>query len=71
MGQVVGMDTDIISEAQAYCRKAGIELSTLGVRALNSSRFFDRLERKRQQADEATARLRKFMADNPPSGDAA
>ena len=61
------MDTDIISEAKAYCRQAGIELSTLGVRALNSSRYFERLERKREQADASAAKLRQFMQENPPA----
>lgn len=55
--------TEIIKD---YCDRAGIEPSTLGVRALGNSRFLDRLQRKLDKIEEDEARLRAYMAANPP-----
>lgn len=60
-------EPDIIPEAEAYCAKANISVSTLAVRALQNSRYFDRLMRKRQLEAEAVAKLRAYMAAHPPA----
>ena len=65
------MAQDIIEEIQAYCEAAGISPSTLGVRALGNSRYFDRLKRRLDKTAEDADRLRTYMAENPPRGDAA
>ncbi|NAZ37183.1 hypothetical protein [Rubellimicrobium sp. CFH 75288] len=56
----------LIEEVRAYCAAAGIEASTLGVRALGNSRFFDRFLRRAEQEAEAAEKLRAYMAENPP-----
>lgn len=65
------MAQDIIDEIQAYCEAAGISPSTLGVRALGNSRYFDRLQRRIEKTAEDADRLRAYMAENPPKEDAA
>ena len=56
----------LIQEIDDYCAKAGISPSTLGLRVLGNSRFFDRLKRRLQKTDDDVAKLRAFMAENPP-----
>lgn len=67
--------TNLLSDVRAYCRAAGISPSTLGVKALGNSRFFERLERKLAKADEDETKIRDYMAANPApptsEGDAA
>lgn len=57
--------SNIVDEAQEYCRKTGISLATLAVRALGNSRFFGRHERRMEKIEEDSQRLRAFMAANP------
>lgn len=59
------LDESFITEAEEYCAAAGISPSTLAVRALNNSRFFNRAARQREKANEAIERLRAYMAANP------
>ena len=59
----------LIKEISDYCAKSGISPSTLGVRVLGNSRFFDRLKRRIQKTDEDVAKLRAFMAENPPDAE--
>jgi hypothetical protein len=56
----------IIKEMWAYCEEARISPSTLSMRALGSSRFMWRLERKMAKLDEDRQKLRAYMAANPP-----
>lgn len=58
-------NTDILKEAEEYCEAANISRSTLAVRALNNSRFFERVERQQSQLRKAKERLRKYMVQNP------
>lgn len=64
---LVAMEYDgLIAEVETYCARAGMMPSTLAVKVLGNSRFFDRLNRKVTKADEDAARLRAFMLANPP-----
>lgn len=56
----------LIKTIEEYCASAGIEPSTLGVRALGNSRFFDRLKRKLGKIEEDGEKLLAYMAANPP-----
>ena len=56
----------LLVEIEDYCRRLGIKASTLGVRALGNSRYFERLERRAGRDADDAARLRAFMAANPP-----
>lgn len=56
----------LIKLIENYCADAGIEPSTLGVRALGNSRFFDRLKRKLGKIEEDGEKLVAYMAANPP-----
>lgn len=56
----------LIDEIRDYCARANIEPSTLGVRALGNSRIMERLERRLQRTENDEARLRAYMAANPP-----
>lgn len=55
-----------LEEVQAYCAAAGISPSTLGVRVLGNSRYFDRLERRLEKAKEDEIKIRRFIQMNPP-----
>lgn len=57
----------LLDEAEHYCAATGIALSTLGVRVLGNSRYFDRLKRRIVRDHEDAAKLRDFMARNPPT----
>lgn len=62
----------LLEEVRRYCAASGISASTLAVRALDNSRFFDRLERRIEREAEEARRLRAYMKSNPPrGGDAA
>lgn len=57
---------DITAEAEAFCEDHGIKLSTLGLRALNNGRFFDRYEKRLRDDEEAVKKIRQFMTDYAP-----
>jgi len=57
----------ITSELKEYCAKTGLSASTVCVRAVGNSRFVERFKRKKQKMDEDIARLREYMAENPPA----
>lgn len=59
--------TPLIAEIEDYCARAGITPSTLTVKVLGNSRFYERLQRKMGQVEEAAAKLRAYMAENPPA----
>lgn len=61
-------EQDLLTTARDYASALGIKLSTLGILAFNNSRYFDRLERRREKDAEDEARLRAYMAANPPEG---
>lgn len=61
----------LIDEIREYCSRAKIEPSTLGVRALGNSRIMDRLERRLERLETDEAKLRAYMAENPPQAGAA
>lgn len=63
--------TSILDEVNAYCARAGIQPSTLAVRALGNSRFFDRMQRRVEKAEADAEKLRAYMAENPPRADEA
>lgn len=58
-------DTSIIDEVTAYCARANIQPSTLAVRVLGNSRFFDRMRRRVDKAQADAQKLRAYMAANP------
>lgn len=64
---------DIVDEVERYCKQAKIKPATLGLRALNNARFFQRLLRRREQDQRTLEALRAYMQENPPdaSEDAA
>ncbi|MGV6848574.1 MAG: hypothetical protein ACWA5A_09365 [Marinibacterium sp.] len=61
----------LLRDVQKYCADLGISEATLAVRALNNSRFFDRLRKSRERERRAVTKLRHYMAANPPREDAA
>lgn len=63
-------DQAIIAEVNAYCARAGIQPSTLAVRVLGNSRFFDRYRRREEKAAQDAEKLRAYMAANPHRTDA-
>lgn len=54
-----------IAKIEAYCHAAGISPSTLGVRVLGNSRFFDRLGRRIKKTESDLAKVLAYMAANP------
>jgi hypothetical protein len=56
----------LIELIEDYCAKADIEPTTLGVRVLGNSRFYDRLKRKLGKLEEDEAKVRAYMAAHPP-----
>lgn len=66
-------ENDIVAEVEQYCKQAKIKPATLGIRALNNARFFQRFLRRREQDQKTLEALRAYMQENPPqtSGDAA
>jgi hypothetical protein len=65
------MKTGILDELSTYAKQAGLSSSTVCVRALGNSRFPERHLRRLRQIAEDEARLRDYMAANPPKKDAA
>jgi hypothetical protein len=63
----------LLGEIESYCRATGMSRSTLCLRVLNNSRFFERLEARNARLAREAELLRRFMRDNPPgeSGEAA
>lgn len=59
----------ILNEATMYCRKTGLALSTLAVRVLGNSRYFDRLQRRVAKEESDAQKLREFMRANPPASE--
>lgn len=57
----------LLSEVEDYCKRMNIQPSTLAVRALGNSRFFDRHARRIEKFEADKQKLRDFMAENPPS----
>lgn len=66
MAKCVVMEQDLVSEIQDYCRSVGISPSTLSVRVLGNSRFFDRLNRRAEKLADDAEKIRAYMAENPP-----
>ena len=60
----------LIDEIRDYCRLANIEPSTLGLRALGNSRIVERIERRLERIETDEAKLRAYMAANPPKAEA-
>jgi hypothetical protein len=59
-------DQNIISEISDYCKKSGLSPSTVCVRATGNSRFVERHKRRLSRIKQDEAKLRQFMAENPP-----
>lgn len=55
-----------ITEIEAYCKDANLKPSTVCVRALGNSRFFDRLKRRTVKIEQDVNKIREYMAQNPP-----
>ena len=62
---------EFIAEVERYCEAADIAPTTLGLRALNNARFFQRFVKRRESEGEAVSKLRSFMAANPPKKESA
>jgi hypothetical protein len=56
----------LINKISSYCKTAGISPSTLCVKAIGNSRFFDRLKRRKDRQETDAARLVQWMDLNPP-----
>ncbi len=59
----------LIDAITDYCATAGISPSTLCVRAIGNSRFFDRLKRRAERIETDASRLQSWMAQNPPKSE--
>lgn len=59
------MITQFISEARAYCERAGIKPSTLGQYAVRDNTLFDRLESGGQCLPRTMDRVRAYMESHP------
>lgn len=62
---------DLIAEAEAYCAAKGIKLSTLGLYALENSRWFDDRRAGKPCLTKTILRVRQYMAENPVEAEAA
>ena len=62
-----GMDKSIIKDLKAYCEARGRAISTVCKEATGNSRLHERLPGKIAAVETDIARLRKFMAENPPN----
>jgi hypothetical protein len=58
---------DIISEIEAYARALNKSPGTVCAEATGNFRLFERLQRRFEQTEKDEARLRDFMANNPPN----
>jgi hypothetical protein len=56
----------LLRDLHNYCREIGWKHSTVCVRALNDSKFVERHQRRVERIAQDEARLRRFMAENPP-----
>lgn len=56
----------LIAEMRDYCDRAGISPATLAVRAVNDGGFFKRMEAGGRCWPETEAKVREWMAANPP-----
>ena len=61
----------LLEELDAYCRAKGWKASTVCLRALNDGRYPARHQRRLDALERDAAKLRQFMADNPPEEGAA
>jgi hypothetical protein len=61
------MEPNIIEEIRDYCERAGISPSTLGVRVLGNSRFYDRIQKRFEKTEQDVEKLRAYMRENPPA----
>ena len=59
------MYDDFIAEAERYCAKRGIQLSTLGAYAVGDRTLFDRLRSGKNCLPPTMAKVRRYIADNP------
>ena len=60
------MTDDILSEIDAYCAKAGISPTTLGRLAGQGGTFYTNLRSGKRSWPETIAKVRAYMAANPP-----
>ncbi|WP_116082063.1 hypothetical protein [Tropicimonas sp. IMCC34011] len=56
---------DLLSRIDAYLSQTGMSEATLGLRALNNSRYVARLRARAEKDAEAHRDLLKFMQENP------
>ncbi len=56
---------DIISELEDYCGATGLKPSTVCVRALENSRFYEREKRRAEMLAEKARLIRAYMTANP------
>lgn len=57
----------LLGEIKTYCAEADIKPTTLGLYAVGSSRFVDRLERRVAKSAEDAEAIRKYMREHPPA----
>lgn len=57
---------ELLAEAERYCAAAGIKLSTLGLYAVGSSRWFADRKAGKPCLTTTMTRVRAYMDDNPP-----
>lgn len=56
----------LIKDIEAFCEAAGITGSTFGTYAARDGKFYARIVGSGQCLPSTEARLRKYMAENPP-----
>jgi hypothetical protein len=56
----------MIGEVDRYCERLGISVTTFGMKAGQSGRFYKRLVAGRRSFSETLASVRQYMRDNPP-----
>ena len=59
---------DIISEIEAYCEAADLKPSTVCVRAIENSRFYEREKRRAEMLAEKARLIRAYIKEHPTGG---
>ncbi len=60
---------NIIFEIESYSKATGLAPSTICVRAIDNSRFYERALRRAKVLENQAERIRAYIAANPPPSD--
>ncbi len=68
LSNMPGMDAhSLISRIEAYCAASGYTPGTVGLKAVNNSRLYERLRDGGSCTLETAGRLLEWLASNPPA----